>query len=71
MKPDFLILVSFTYDLPVNVCTSGIDEKIDLFNVKINEPYNKCCPIRFKTITNKYIKSPWITPAIKNSIRTK
>ena len=51
-------------------CTEII-EKIDLFVDKINEVYSKCCPIRSTTITDKYIKSPWITPAIQNSICTK
>ena len=53
-----------TQTLDLSSCTE-IDEKIDLFNDRINEAYNKCCPIRSKTITNKYNKSPWITPAKK------
>ena len=46
-------------------------EKTDLFIDRMEEAYNKCCPIRSKTITNMYIRSPSITTTIINPIRTK
>ena len=50
---------------------NDLNEKIIFFTETINNLYKKCFPLRTKVLNVKNIDKPWISPAIRNSIRTK
>ena len=48
-----------------------VNEKMVFFAKTIDDLYNKYCPVKSKILNEKKMGKPWITPAIRNSIRTK
>ena len=50
---------------------SDIEEKLIFLTKTIDDLYQKCFPLKSKMINTINLNKPWITPAIRNSIRTK
>ena len=48
-----------------------VDIAFEYFNKVLIEYYNECYPLRTKRVQINKIKNPWITAALKESIRTK
>ena len=49
---------------------SDIEEKLIFLMKTIDDLYQKCFPLKSKMINTINLNKPWITPAIRNSIRT-
>ena len=54
-----------------NVLTGNIDQKTESFINFVNKTFCDTFPKISKTISNKRLEKPWITPAILQSIKTK
>ena len=48
-----------------------INVKFNSFNQCIQEAYESCFPLRTKLVSSKVLQKPWMTTAIRNSIRKK
>jgi hypothetical protein len=48
-----------------------VDKNFDNFNKKLTELYNKCLPIKYKSIPRRNDIAPWFNNEIRNLIKTK
>jgi len=49
----------------------NLDDRMDFFNDKLYESYNRCCPVRSKQITVSHKFKPWITNSLIDCINYK
>ena len=58
-------------DWEAELSTGNINEDFNKFEYLCNSMYNECFPIKYKNVSEKRLKTPWISQAVLNSIKRK